>query len=109
MVIHPSGGLNPADVNRMAAEARVRDSEERAQKEKRAVVRQLEGLVANTVRSVQGLEGKLSRGEQQRILDAIETAKRVKGRPDASVDELKRALTDMEKAAGIIGQAMLRP
>jgi molecular chaperone DnaK len=109
MVIHPSGGLNPADVNRMAAETRAQQSEEKAQKEREAVVRQLEGLVANTMRSVQALEGKLTSDEQRRILDAIEAAKRVKGRPDASLDELKRALTDMEKAAGIIGQAMLRP
>jgi molecular chaperone DnaK len=109
MVIHPSGGLNPADVNRMAAETRAQQSEEKAQKEREAVVRQLEGLVANTMRSVQALEGKLTADEQHRILDAIEAAKRVKGRPDASLDELKKALTDMEKAAGIIGQAMLRP
>jgi molecular chaperone DnaK len=109
MVIHPSGGLNPADVNRMAAETRAQQSEEKAQKEREAVIRQLEGLVANTMRSVQALEGKLTSEEQRRILDAIETAKRVRGRPDASLDELKKALTDMEKAAGVIGQAMLRP
>jgi molecular chaperone DnaK len=109
MVIHPSGGLNPADVNRMAAETRAQQSEEKQQKEREAVVRQLEGLVANTMRSVQALEGKLASEEQHRILDAIEAAKRVKTRPDASLDELKKALTDMEKAAGIIGQAMLRP
>jgi len=47
--------------------------------------------------------------EQHRILDAIEAAKKVKARPDAGFDELKMTLSDMEKAAGIIGQAMLRP
>jgi molecular chaperone DnaK len=77
--------------------------------EKADVVRRLEGLVANTMRSVQALEGKLSGEEQQHILDAIEAAKKVKTRPEASLDELKRALADMEKGAGIIGQAMLRP
>jgi molecular chaperone DnaK len=107
MVIHPSGGLNPADVNRMAAEARARDSEERQQKEKEGVVRQLDGLVANTMRSVQALEGKLTADEQQRILDAIEKAK--KARADGGLDEIKGRLSEMEKAAGIIGQAMLRP
>ena len=34
------------------------------------------------------------------VLDAI---------PDATLDELKNALKEMEKAAAIIGQAMLRP
>jgi molecular chaperone DnaK len=108
-VLHPSGGLSQADVSRMAAETRAQQNEEKQQKEKEGVVRQLDGLVANTMRSVQALEGKLSAEEQQRILDAIEAAKKVKARPDATLDDLKKALGDMEKAAGIIGQAMLRP
>jgi molecular chaperone DnaK len=108
-VLHPSGGLSQAEVSRMAAETRAQQSEEKQQKEKEGVVRQLEGLVANTMRSVQALEGKLSAQEQQRILEAIEAAKKAKARPDATLDDLKAALADMEKAAGIIGQAMLRP
>jgi molecular chaperone DnaK len=109
MTIHPSGGLSKDEVSRMAADTRAQQSEEKQQKEKEGVVRQLDGLVANTMRSVQALEGKLSGDEQQRILDAIEAAKRIKARPDANLDELKKALADMEKAATIIGQAMLRP
>ncbi len=108
-VLHPSGGLSQADVSRMAAETKAQQNEEKHQKEKEGVVRQLDGLVANTMRSVQALEGKLSAEEQQRILEAIETGKKVKARPDATLDDLKKALADMEKAAGIIGQAMLRP
>ncbi|OFV87730.1 MAG: molecular chaperone DnaK [Acidobacteria bacterium RBG_16_70_10] len=107
MVIHPSGGLSQAEVNRLVAETRARDTEERSHKEMEAVVRQLDGLVANTMRSVQALEGKLSADEQQRILAAIERAK--KARNGGNVDELKAGLGDMEKAAQIIGQAMLRP
>jgi len=107
MTIHPSGGLNPADVTRMATETRARDSEERQKKEQEAVVRQLDGLVANTMRSVQALEGKLNPDEQQRILDAIEKAKKSRG--EGGIEELKARLQDMEKAATIIGQAMLRP
>jgi len=107
MVIHPSGGLSQAEVNRLVAETRARDTEERSHKEMEAVVRQLDGLVANTMRSVQALEGKLSADEQQRILAAIERAQ--KARNGGNVDELKAALADMERAATIIGQAMLRP
>ena len=107
IVIHPSGGLSQAEVGRLVAETRARDSEDKARKDQEAVVRQLDGLVANTMRSVQALEGKLTADEQQRILDAIEHAK--KARAESGLDELKGRLSDMEKAAGIIGQAMLRP
>ena len=107
MVIHSSGGLSQADVGRLVAETRVRESEDKVKKDQEAVVRQLDGLVANTMRSVQALEGKLTPDEQTRILDAIEKAK--KARAESGLDELKRRLSDMEKAAGIIGQAMLRP
>src|SRR5512143_2473123 len=108
-VIHPSGGLSQSDVSRLVAETRVRDQQDRLKKEQEGVVRQLDGLVANTMRSVQALEGKLSADEQQRILEAIEAAKKMKARPDATLDDLKNALKDMERAAAIIGQAMLRP
>ena len=107
MTIHPSGGLSQSDVNRLVAETRARDSEDKSKKEQEQIVRQLEGLVTNTMRSVQALEGKLTPDEQQRILDSIETAK--KARSDGNLEELKSRLSDMEKAAGIIGTAMLRP
>ena len=106
MVIHPSGGLSQAEVSRLVEETRGQELEERSRKDLEAVVRQLDGLVANTMRSVQALEGKLSEEEQQRILEAIEQAKAAKGEGD--VEELKARLADMEKAA-VIGQAMLRP
>jgi molecular chaperone DnaK len=107
MTIHPSGGLAPAEVNRMAAEAQARDKEERQKKEQEAVVRQLDGLVANTMRSLQALEAKLTPAEQTEILAAIEKAKKAKA--EGSLEDLKGRLSDMEKTAGVIGQAMLRP
>jgi len=107
MTIHPSGGLSQADVNRLVAETRAKESEDKSKKEQEQIVRQLEGLVTNTMRSVQALEGKLTPDEQQRILDSIERAK--KARSDGGLEELKARLSDMEKAAGIIGTAMLRP
>ena len=107
MTIHPSGGLSQADVKRMAEETRARDTEDRERKEREAVGRQLDGLVTNTMRSVQALEDKLSPDEQQRILESIEKAKKAKA--DGTLDDLRARLSEMEKAAGIIGQAMLRP
>ncbi len=107
VVIHPSGGLSQSELSRLVNETRMREQSERMRKEQDAIGRQLEGLVANTMRSVQALEGKLTTDEQQRILDAMERAKRARGESD--LDELKARLADMEKAASLIGQAMLRP
>jgi molecular chaperone DnaK len=107
MVIHPSGGLSQSEIQRLAGEARSREQSDRTQKEQEAVVRQLDGLVANTMRSVQALEGKLTSVEQERIISAMERAK--KARADTDLEELKARLAEMERAASLIGQAMLRP
>ncbi len=107
VVIHPSGGLSQQDLSRLVTETRSRDQAERSQKEQESVARQLDGLVANTMRSVQALEGKLTAEEQERILAAMDKAKKARG--DGDVVELKARLADMERAASLIGQAMLRP
>jgi molecular chaperone DnaK len=107
MTIHPSGGLSQAEVNRLVEETKARDLEERGKKDLDVVLRQLDGLIANTMRSVQALEGKLTADEQQGILEAIERAKKAKG--DGNLNDLKGRLQDMERAATVIGQAMLRP
>jgi len=107
IVIHPSGGLSQSELNKLVGETRSRDQQDKAKKEQEAVIRQLDGLVTNTMRSVQALEGKLTGEEQERILAAMEKAK--KARNDGDLGELKARLADMERAASLIGQAMLRP
>jgi molecular chaperone DnaK len=107
MVIHASGGLSQAELGKLVTESRNREQTDKQKKEQEAVVRQLDGLVTNTMRSVQALEGKLTAEEQSRILAAMERAK--KARTEADIDELKTRLAEMEKAASLIGQAMLRP
>ena len=107
VVIHPSGGLSQSELNRLVGDTRTRDQQDKQKKEQEAVIRQLDGLVTNTMRSVQALEGKLTAGEQERILAAMEKAK--KARSDGDLNELKARLADMERAASLIGQAMLRP
>ncbi|HVD76193.1 MAG TPA: Hsp70 family protein, partial [Vicinamibacteria bacterium] len=107
MVIHASGGLSQSELSRLVTETRVQEQSEKSRKEQEAVVRQLDGLVTNTMRSVQALEGKLTSEEQGRILAAMERAKKARGGGD--LDELKSRLLEMEKAATLIGQAMLRP
>ena len=107
MVIHASGGLSQSELGKLVNETRVREQSDKQKKEQEAVVRQLDGLVTNTMRSVQALEGKLTADEQSRILQAMERAK--KARTEADIEELKTRLAEMEKAASLIGQAMLRP
>jgi molecular chaperone DnaK len=107
IVIHPSSGLSQAEMDKLVSETKTRDQAEKSKKETDAVVRQLDGLVANTMRSVQALESKLTDDEQKRILDAMEKAKAARSGGDVAV--LKERLADMEKAASLIGQAMLRP
>ena len=107
IVVHPSGGLSQAEVSRLAKETRTKQAEDREQKEQEAVSRQLDGLLSNTMRSVQALEGKLTPEEHERILSAMERAKKIPA--GADIGELKSRLADMEKAASLIGQAMLRP
>jgi molecular chaperone DnaK len=107
IVIHPSGGLSQTELSRLVTETRSRDQSDRARKEEESVIQQLEGLVANTMRSVQALEGKLTTDEQGRILAAMERAK--KARIEGGLEELKARLSEMERAASLIGQAMLRP
>jgi len=107
IVIHPSSGLSQDEMDKLITETKSREHAERSQKEQDAVVRQLDGLVANTMRSVQALESKLTAEEQERIIDAMERAKHARSEGDLS--ELKARLADMERAASLIGQAMLRP
>jgi molecular chaperone DnaK len=107
MVIHASGGLSQSELGKLVTESRTREQSDKHKKEQEAVVRQLDGLVTNTMRSVQALEGKLTPDEQGRILAAMERAK--KARTEADIDELRSRLAEMEKAASLIGQAMLRP
>jgi molecular chaperone DnaK len=107
MVIHASGGLSQSELGKLVNESRQREQSDKHKKEQEAVVRQLDGLVTNTMRSVQALEGKLTPDEQSRILSAMERAK--KARTEADLEELKTRLAEMEKAASLIGQAMLRP
>jgi molecular chaperone DnaK len=104
-VIHPSSGLSQSELNRLVAETRTHEQSEKVRKEQDTILRQLEGLVANTMRSVQALEGKLTSDEHDRILAAMERAKSA----TAEVPDLKDRLTELEKAASLIGQAMLRP
>ena len=107
VVIHPSGGLSQTELSKLVNDTRSREQADRTRKEQEAVLRQLEGLVSNTMRSVQALEGKLTSDEQGRIMAAMDRAK--KARADSALDDLKSRLADMERAASLIGQAMLRP
>jgi molecular chaperone DnaK (HSP70) len=105
---HPRGSLSQTELEHLVAEVRARDAREKARSDHESVVHQLDGLMANTKRSLQVLQGKLTSGERERIIGVLEAAQKIKSRPAATLAELNEALARLERAAGIIGQAMLR-
>jgi molecular chaperone DnaK len=106
-VVHPTGGLSPIEVGRLAAQTRAQQADERERKEREATLRQLDGLVANTIRSVSVLWGRLSPDDVPRIFAAVEAAKKTKAASHPTLDDLRSAMKGMERAAGIVGQALL--
>jgi hypothetical protein len=72
-----------------------------------SITRQLEGLLKNTLLAVEHLRSKLTADEQARIKLATDRAAAALGEDD--VAQRERCLLEMERAAGLIGQAMLRP
>jgi molecular chaperone DnaK len=107
MVVHASGGLSEAEVTRLADATQARQQAERQTKEEHVVAHHLDGLVQNTMRAVQALEARLTVAEQERILTALQRAK--KARKGRDLARLKASLIDLERAATLIGQAMRRP
>jgi hypothetical protein len=94
------------EIQRALEEVEGRDPEERRKKKFEVALRQFDGLIANTERSVQALEDALTADEQHGILEAIEKAKKAKG--TGNLDDLRFRLQDMEKAATVIGDAIVR-
>ena len=56
---------------------------------------------------MQALEHQLTRAEADSILDALARAKQA--RVQARIEALRTSLSELEKVAGLVGQAMLRP
>ncbi len=83
------------------------DMRARSLDSKEVIVLQLGGLITNTLRAVQALEGKLTPSETEQILPAIERAKAALA--GGGLDELQAGLAELDWAARLIGQAMLRP
>jgi len=68
---------------------------------------QIDGLSSNVMRMLQALESNITPNERERILAAVERGRRVRAGGD--LEELKASLKELEGAATIIGQALLRP
>jgi len=94
--------VDPADLTFMFGSQKPVTLERRVE----AAKGELGGLVANTVRSIQAHGDKLTGDEQQLILKKVERTR--KAIADGDFEELKTCLMEMEIAAMIIGEAMLR-
>jgi hypothetical protein len=94
----------------MPEETVPRPTVQEPERELGVLLRQLDALSMNTVRSVQALEGKLTVEESTQILVTIEGTKEARRMAlDSAVVSLRAALGRLDKAAALIGQAMLRP
>ena len=108
MVIHPSGGLSQSELGKLVNETRDARAVGRARRRSRrrwsASSTAWSPTPCARCRPSRASSPPTSRS---RILAAMERAK--KARAEADLDELKSRLAEMEKAASLIGQAMLRP
>ena len=66
-------------------------------------------MLAIILRSVAAVQDKLTAEEQDRILVALENAKEGREMAEAAHARLRRALAALEKVAGVIEQARMRP
>ena len=99
--------VTQAGIDQLVREATLgkRDAVDAFGRQVSMLVSQVAGLWRNTARSVQALDNRLTPAEREQILLAVE---RGQAAPAAATKELEDALRDLERAAGIIGVAMLR-
>ena len=107
MRITPSSGLSASEIYDLIDEANRNVESDRRMKEVIIARNRLEGLLQNTIRSFAEFGWMLSGDDQEYVRNAVEHSR------DASVSEdsaeVRYALERLEKAAGIITDAMFRP
>jgi molecular chaperone DnaK len=103
--ITPSSGLSPDEIKRIIEEAQYRAEDDRKRKEVTILRNRLDGLVTTTSKSFAEFGWLLNEADQVFARDTLKMAKTVIEQGDDSTD-LKQLMTDLEKAAGSLTQAM---
>jgi molecular chaperone DnaK len=107
MRITPTSGLAPDEIDRLIREAEDFADTDRGAKEMVVLRNKLESLLRNTQKSFTKFGGLLSQNDQdiaERTFTEAEAASR-----EANVEEIKRALTALERTASLLTAAMMNP
>jgi len=107
MRITPTSGLTPDEIDRLIREADDFADSDRDAKEMVVLRSKLESLLRNTQKSFTKFGGLLSQNDQdiaERTFTEAETASRA-----ASIDEINKALTGLERTASQLTAAMMNP
>jgi len=107
MRITPTSGLTPDEIDRLIREADDFADSDRDAKEMVVLRSKLESLLRNTQKSFTKFGGLLSQNDQdiaERTFTEAEAASRA-----ASIDEINKALTGLERTASQLTAAMLNP
>lgn len=106
ITISGSGNLNKDEVEKMAKEAEAHAEEDKLRKEQIESRNILDGAVYQAEKLVKDNKDKLSDEDQKTINDAIETAKKVLEKADATKEELETASKEFNDKIMPIGAKM---
>jgi molecular chaperone DnaK len=107
MRITPTSGLPPDEINRLITEAESLTEADRQAKEAVVLRNRLDTLLRNTQKSFTKFGGMLSQNDQdiaERVFGESEAAART-----SNIDEINQALTNLERVAGQLATAMMKP
>jgi molecular chaperone DnaK len=107
MRITPTSGLTPDEIDRLIREADDFAESDKGQKEIVVLRSKLESLLRNTQKSFSKFGGLLSQNDQdiaERTFTDAETASKTQ-----NIDEINKALNNLERTAGQLTTAMMNP
>ena len=108
IVIHPSGGLSQSELSRLVGETRTQEQSER-QAPRPGGRRRASSRGWSPTRCGRSRPSRASSPPTSRTASSPPSRRPRRRRAEGGLDELRERLAEMEKAASLIGQAMLRP
>ncbi len=106
ITISGSGNLDKADVEKMAKEAEANAEEDKKKRAKAEAKVQLDNAVYQAEKLIKDNGDKISDDDKKVIETAVEEAKKVAAKEDASADELEKAGKDLSEKLMPIGAKM---
>jgi molecular chaperone DnaK len=104
--IQASGGLNPADIDKMVKDAESHAEDDKKRRELVEAKNQAEGLIHTTERTLSEAGDKVPAGDKQAAEQAVAALKAVTGSDDA--DDIKAKTEALAQASMKLGEAMYK-